>query len=76
MSGVEAGQSRISVPGARGFTLREGSGDERAFLVPQVGEFAHLQPSYDGSLPLVLPPELAADVSTKGLGRPRSTWLR
>ena len=70
LSGVEVDQSRISVPGARGFTLREGSGDERAFLVPQVGEFAHLHPSYDGSLHLVLPPELAADVSTKGWGRP------
>lgn len=70
LSGVDVGPSRISVPGARGFTLREGSDDEQAYLVAQVGEFAHLHPSYDGSLHLVLPPELAADVSTKGWGRP------
>lgn len=70
LAGVDVGPSRISVPGARGFVLHEGSADEQAFLVPQVGEFAHLHPSYDGSLHLVLPPELAADVSTKGWGRP------
>ena len=70
LSGVDVGPSRISVPGARGFTLRKGSDDEQAFLVPQVGEFAHLHPSYDGSLHVVLPPELAADVSSKGWGRP------
>ncbi len=70
LSGVEVGPSHISVPGARAFTLREGSADEQAFLVPQFAEFAHLHPSYDGSLHVVLPPELAADVSTKGWGRP------
>ena len=70
LSGVEVGPSRISVPGARGFTLSEGSEDEQAYLVPQVGEFAHLHPSYDGSLHLVLPTDLAADVSTQGWGRP------
>ncbi|GCD88219.1 luciferase family protein [Nocardioides sp. LS1] len=70
LSGVEVGPSRISVPGARGFTLREGSPDEQAFLVPQVGEFAHLHPAYDGSLHVVLPTDLAADVSTRGWGRP------
>ena len=68
--GVDVGPSHISVPGARGFTLREGSTDEHAFLDPQFAEFAHLHPEYDGSLHLVLPPELAADVSTKGWGRP------
>jgi phospholipase/carboxylesterase len=70
LPGVEVGPSQISVPGARGFTVRDGSGDEQAFLVPEAGEFAHLHPSYDGSLHLVLPPELAADVSAKGWGRP------
>jgi phospholipase/carboxylesterase len=70
LPGVEVGPSRISVPGARGFTLRGGSTEEEAFLVPQAAEFAHLHPSYDGSLHLALPPELAADVSTKGWGRP------
>jgi phospholipase/carboxylesterase len=70
LAGVEAGPSRISVPGARAFVLEEGSPDPAAYLVPEVGEFAHLHPSYDGSLHLVLPPDLAADVSTKGWGRP------
>jgi len=70
LSGVDVGPSRISVPGARGFTLREGSDDGQAFLVPQVGEFAHLHPAHDGSLHLVLPTDLAAEVSTKGWGRP------
>jgi phospholipase/carboxylesterase len=70
LPGVDVGASRISVPGARGFTLQPGSTDEQAFLVPQVGEFAHLHPAYDGSLHVVLPPEQAADVSTKGWGRP------
>ena len=71
LSGVDVGPSRISVPGARGFTLREGSDDEQAYLVPQVGEFAHLHPAYDGSLHLVLPAgRWPADVSTKGWGRP------
>ena len=70
LPGVDVGPSHISVPGARGFVLREGSADEHAFLVPQFAEFAHLHPSYDSSLHVVLPPELAADVSTKGWGRP------
>jgi len=70
LPGVEVGPSHISVPGARGFTLRDGSADEEAFLVPQVAEFAHLHPPYDGSLHVALPPELAADVSARGWGRP------
>ena len=37
---------------------------------PEVGEFAHLHPAHDGSLHLVLPPDLAADVIAKGWGRP------
>ena len=60
--------SRISVPGARGFTLREGSADEQRSSSRRSAEFAHLHPSYDGSLHLALPPELAADVVDQGLG--------
>lgn len=71
---VEVAPSHISVPGARGFMLREGAGDEQAFLVPQVAEFAHLHPAYDGSLHLVLPPDQAADVSASGWGRPHM-WV-
>jgi phospholipase/carboxylesterase len=70
LAGVGTGPSQISVPGARGLTLDAGSSDPHAFLVPGAGEFAHLHPAYDGSLHLVLPPALAADVTTKGWGRP------
>ena len=66
---VAVGPSRISVPGARALTLPP-AGEGEGFLVPQVGEFAHLHPAYDGSLHLALPPDQAADVSTRGWGRP------
>ena len=67
---VVSGPSQISVPGARGLTLPDGQGPAEAFLVPQVREFAHLHPGYDGSLHLALPPHLAADVVAKGWGTP------
>ena len=70
LPGVAVGPSRISVPGARAFTLGEGSPDPRAWLVPQVGEFAHLHPTYDGSLHLALPADQAADLVARGWGRP------
>ncbi|WP_019875756.1 luciferase family protein [Sporichthya polymorpha] len=70
LPGVGVAASRISVPGARAFTLRAGTDDPAAFLVPRVGEFAHLHPEYDGSLHLALPPDLAADLAAKGWGRP------
>lgn len=62
--------SRISFPGARGFTVRDGSSNAQAFLVPEVGEFAHLHPEHDGSLHMALPVELATDVTAQGWGRP------
>jgi len=67
--GVTSRQSAISVPGARGFMLdppRHGPDD--AFLVPAVGEFAHLHPGHDGSLHVALPPVLATDLIAKGWG--------
>src|SRR4029077_132228 len=67
LPGVGVAESRISVPGAQAFTLDEPGGDDDAFLVPSVGEFAHLHPSYDGSLHLALPADLAADLITRGL---------
>jgi phospholipase/carboxylesterase len=67
LPGVSTRQSAISVPGARGFVVRPGSGAPLdAFLMPQAGEFAHLHPEYDGSLHLALPPALAADAIAKG----------
>lgn len=68
LDGVGTRDSAISVPGARAFVVRKPGGPEEAFLVPQVGEFAHLHPSYDGSLHLALPPSLAADLLTKRWG--------
>lgn len=35
-------------------------------MVPEIGEFAHLHPDYDGSLHLVLPVPLAHDALVKG----------
>jgi phospholipase/carboxylesterase len=68
LPGVATQPSAISVPGARAFALRDGAGPEDAFLVPRAGEFAHLHPSYDGSLHVALPPVMAADVVTQGWG--------
>lgn len=67
LPGVTSRQSAISVPGARGLTVERGAGAPLdAFLVPQVGEFAHLHPGRDGSLHLALPPALAADAVARG----------
>jgi phospholipase/carboxylesterase len=70
LDGVSTGASHISVPGARAFMVTAGSGPDDAFLVPQVGEFAHLHPGYDGSLHLALPAPLAADLVARGWGQP------
>jgi phospholipase/carboxylesterase len=71
LPGVISGPSAISVPGARGFVLASPRrGPEDAFLVPEVGEFAHLHPGYDGSLHLALPPALAADAVRQGWAIP------
>ncbi|MGH3420329.1 MAG: hypothetical protein ACRDOD_12165, partial [Streptosporangiaceae bacterium] len=75
LDGVVTAPSAVSVPGARAFCLpppRVPSGDtggsSEAFIVAEVGEFAHLHPSHDGSLHLVLPIPLARDALTKGWG--------
>ena len=68
LDGVGTRDSAISVPGARAFVVRKPGGPEDAFLVPQVGEFAHLHPAHDGSLHLALPPALAADLLAKRWG--------
>jgi phospholipase/carboxylesterase len=65
---VVTAPSRISVPGARAFTVPPAlaAGPQEAFLVPSVGEFAHIHPEYDGSLHLSLPVPLAHDALRKG----------
>ncbi len=70
LAGVAVAPSRISVPGARALILEDATGPDDAFLVPQVGEFAHLHPAYDGSLHLALAPDQAADVVARGWGVP------
>lgn len=66
LPGVTSGPSAISVAGARGFMVDPSAGPLDAFLVPRVGEFAHLHPEYDGSLHVALPPALARDAIEKG----------
>ncbi|MDI6912237.1 luciferase family protein [Nocardioides sp.] len=67
LPGVSSRQSAISVPGARGFMVSPAPGaPPDAYLVPQVGEFAHLHPEHDGSLHLALPPALARDAIAQG----------
>jgi phospholipase/carboxylesterase len=70
LAGTRTGPSRISVPGARGLTLEHPAGPAAAFLVPEVAEYAHVHPTYDGSLHLALPVAQAADLVAKGWGAP------
>lgn len=67
LPGVTVTQSAISVPGAQGLMLAQSHrvGDD-AFLVPHVGEFAHLHPGSDGSLHVALPVALATGAVAKG----------
>ncbi|MDQ4010344.1 MAG: DUF5519 family protein [Actinomycetota bacterium] len=68
LAGVATLSSVISVAGARALVLDPGEarGPAEAFMVPDVGEFAHLHPGYDGSMHLVLPVPLAHDALVKG----------
>ncbi len=70
LDGVVTAPSAVSVPGARAFLLPPGDarGPSEAFIVADLGEFAHLHPRHDGSLHLVLPIPLAHDALTKGWG--------
>jgi phospholipase/carboxylesterase len=75
LDGVVTAPSAVSVPGARAFLLPpcglspDGArGPDEAFIVADVGEFAHLHPSSDGSLHLVLPIPLAHEALAKGWG--------
>ncbi|MGH3845648.1 MAG: phospholipase, partial [Pseudonocardiaceae bacterium] len=65
---VATAPSAVSVPGARAFVLGPDAarGPREAFIAPDLGEFAHLHPGYDGSLHLVLPIPLARDAVVQG----------
>lgn len=69
LPGVAVGPSHISVPGARALTIADANAGSENFLVPSAHEFAHLHPSYDGSLHLMLPADQAADLVAHGRGR-------
>lgn len=70
LDGVVTAPSAVSVPGARAFLLPSVGtpGPSEAFIVADLGEFAHLHPRHDGSLHLALPVPLAHDAVTKGWG--------
>jgi hypothetical protein len=57
LPGVRVGPSLVSVPGARAFHTPSSPQTARdAFMIEH--EFAHLHPSSDGSLHMVLPPDV------------------
>jgi hypothetical protein len=65
LPGVVERPSAISVPGARALWLAEGAdGPPEAFMVGK--EFAHLHPSPDQSLHVMLPPALAVEAIEAG----------
>lgn len=68
LAGVRVEPSMISVPGARAFVLAEeaAGGPAEAFMIGR--EFAHLHPVSDGSLHMMLPPDLARTVDEQGWG--------
>lgn len=65
LPGVVVGPSEVSVPGARAFHLPKSAATaQEAFMVGH--EFAHIHPVTDGSLHLVLPPDLVQRVIENG----------
>ena len=66
LEGVRPGRSGVSLPESRALHLdpQIAHGPSDAFLVGT--EFAHLHGAQDGSLHLMLPPDVAAEAITKG----------
>jgi phospholipase/carboxylesterase len=65
LPGVVVGPSAVSVPGARAFHLpAAASASREAFMVGR--EFAHIHPTSDGSLHMVLPPDVVDEVIENG----------
>lgn len=69
LPGVEVGASYVCVAGTRAFHVSplHARGPSEAFLAGT--EFAHLHPSYDGSLHMALPPDLMASAIDAGWGQ-------
>jgi len=68
LPGVEIGPSYVDVAGTRAFHLSPAlaRGPREAFLAAT--EFAHMHPSYDGSMHVALSPEDASEVEKAGWG--------
>jgi len=65
LTGVVVGPSPVSVPGARAFQLPGSThAAAGAFMVGR--EFAHIHPPSDGSLHMVLPPDIVERVIENG----------
>jgi len=67
---VERRASIISVPGAEALWLPHdhANGCSESFMIGR--EFAHVHPSYDGSMHLMLPLECTRELIAKGWGEP------
>ena len=70
LPGVVEERSGVSVPGARALVLESGTarGPDSSFMV--VREFAHLHPSPDESLHIVLPRDVAGAAINAGWAEP------
>jgi phospholipase/carboxylesterase len=68
LEAVATAPTTVGVPGTRALLLDRAvaTGPDAAFILPAVGEFAHLHPEPDGSLHVVLPDALAYDALAKG----------
>ncbi len=65
---VERRPSIISVPGAEALWLLEEGGHSCAEAFMRGNEFAHVHPPYDGSMHMMLPEDLVAEVVEQGWG--------
>ena len=65
---MERRPSIISVPGAEALWLLEDGGYSCAEAFMRGNEFAHVHPPYDGSMHMMLPEDLVAEVVEQGWG--------
>lgn len=68
LEGVTTAPAAVGAPGTRALLLDrdKAAGPDAAYLVPELGEFAHQHPEVDGSLHVALPADLAYDAIAKG----------
>ncbi|OJY45486.1 luciferase family protein [Pseudonocardia sp. 73-21] len=72
LDGVATGPTTVGVEGTRALLLDRAAarGPDTAYLLPALGEVAHLHPAPDGSLHVALPDALAYDALAKGWALP------